>query len=138
VIDYEKLLEGCGLWPMEKWNHFDVVHQPSYDPRHEADHLTLILSHVGNSISGVYAYRKDGSWLYVGKGAPLFSRFRDHYRISYREFSNDSKDKKWHRFWSSHTGPLTIYWTSLERETDRQIVELALTEILQPTFEQFG
>lgn len=121
MIDYVKFLEEHQLWPMEKWNHFDFVHQAPSDPQEEARQINLLSSNVstqtGQRVNGVYAYRKDGEWLYVGKAAPLFNRLRSHYYESYREVPGDTKDKKWHRFFSSNKGPLTVCWKQVEPES---------------------
>ena len=137
MIDYARLLEEYELWPMESWNHFDFVHQPPSDPAEEARQVDVLRSKVSSGVSGVYAYAKDGKWIYVGKGAPLFNRFKSHYLISYKELPGDTKDKRWHRFFSSNVGHLAIYWKQVEREPDRRIFELTLTELLEPAFERF-
>ncbi len=136
-IDCLKLLREYGLWPMDGWNRFEVVHQTSYDPDEEAHRLALILGNVG-AAAGVYAYLNgEGAWLYVGKGARLFDRFKAHYQCASRALPGEHKGKKWHRFWSARPGRLTVYWIAVEGEADRRIFEVALTAILQPAFAQF-
>lgn len=133
MIDYRKLLEDHKLLPVEAWSHFDLEHQPPSGPAERQRVIDQLRSEVGQ-INGIYAYKQEERWLYVGKGAPLFGRLKSHYRESFEPVPGDTKDNQWHRFFSSHTGRLTIYWTQVDSETDRQVFELALREVLKPVF----
>ena len=136
MIDKKKLLEEHQLWPMASWNKFDFIHEPFSDPIEEEKMINLIRSRVVKA-NGLYCYFKGEQCLYVGKAKPLFNRLKSHYRESNREVPGDTRDKLWHRFFSSRRGNLTVYWKQVEDEVDRQIFELALQEILKPEFEDY-
>jgi hypothetical protein len=86
--------------------------------------------HLAAGYTGVinlrYLYERKGEVLYIGKGKPIFNRVKSHYIESYREVGGDTKDKKWHRFFSKYNGPITVYISEIEREVDRRIVEMIL------------
>jgi len=129
MIDYKKLLTEHGHWPLDKWNQFDFRHQdPGTNQEEEDRQIDLLRAQVAGK-SGLYLYKKDGAYLYIGKGAPLFNRLKSHYRESFRKVPGDTKNNKWHRFFSSNVGKVTIYWKEVSDETDRRIFELALTRI---------
>lgn len=137
MIDYKRLLEEHYLWPLEKWNTFDFTHQAPNSQEENKKQIEL-LRRVLPKGHGLYAYfTKDGECLYVGKAAPLFNRLKSHYLEAYKKVPGDTKNNKWHRFFSSNLGQLVIYWKEVGEETDRRIFELALTEVLKPTFEKF-
>lgn len=137
MIDYEKLLEAHHLWPLEKWSYFDFTHEKPCGPEAIRKQIEL-LRQVLPKGHGLYAYfTKDGECLYVGKAAPLFNRLKSHYLEAFKKVPGDTKSNKWHRFFSSNLGQLVIYWKEVGEETDRRIFELALTAILNPTFEKF-
>jgi len=71
-----------------------------------------------------YLYERHGEVLYIGKGNPIFDRVKSHYIESYREVNGDTKDKRWHRFFSKYNGPMTAYVSEIERETDRRMLRL--------------
>ena len=141
TIDYKKLLTEHQLWPMETWARFDFEHQPPSNPEgiiSEAikKQTDLLRKNVAKE-RGLYVYYKNGECLYVGKAARLFNRLKSHYYEAQKKVSGDTKNNKWHRFFSSNTGKIVIYWKQVENETDRQIFELALTAVLHPVFEKF-
>lgn len=135
-MDHKKLLTEHGLWPIETWEHFEFTHKAPNDQEGIATQTDLLRSKVTKE-SGLYVYYKDGECIYVGKAAPLFNRLKSHYFESYKEVPGDTKNKKWHRFFEANTGRLMIYWKQIENETDRQIFEVALTAVLNPSFKQF-
>ena len=92
---------------------------------------------MSSPISGVYLYERRGEVLYIGKGKPIFNRLKSHYIESYREVGGDTKDKKWHRFFSKYNGPVTAYVSEIRREADRKIVEMILQEFHKPVFSKF-
>jgi excinuclease UvrABC nuclease subunit len=136
MLDYIKLLEEYKIWPIENWNHFEFLHHKPDNKDDEKKQVNFLRDKVLN-YNGLYVYQKKGEWIYVGKGAPLFYRLKSHYHESFRKVSGDTNDHKWHRFFSENSGSLNIYWKEITNETDRQIFELSLKTIINPTFEKF-
>ena len=75
--------------------------------------------------------------MYIGKGKPIFNRVKSHYIESYREVGGDTEDNRWHRFFSTYNGPITVYVSEIEREADRKIIEMILQEFHKPVFANF-
>jgi hypothetical protein len=75
--------------------------------------------------------------LYIGKAKLLYDRLKSHYIESFSPVPGDTKDMRWHRFFSSHQGELTVYWKEFEDEEDRQLVEIILTRLYKPAFIDF-
>lgn len=72
--------------------------------------------------------------MYVGKAKSLLNRIKSHYIESFSPVSGDTKDMRWHRFFSQYQGELLIYWKEFEREDERQLIEIILTKFLKPIF----
>jgi len=121
---------------METWNQFVFLHESPMDRDDELANFSR-LRDIVSRINGLYAYRLNNDWIYVGKGKPLFERLKIHYQSCYRPVSGDTSSKRWHRFFSEHCGELTVYWKEVEPETDRQVFEIVLTHVLSPKFNQF-
>jgi hypothetical protein len=138
MIDYEGLLKEYGLWPMGQWNRFCFNHQSPNGQEEERKMYRQLRCQV-STFKGVYAYKKGRRWLYVGKGKCLFNRLKTHYHAAYKEIPGDTQDNRWHRFFSNeeNRGKLTVYWIEIDCEPDRQIFEIALSEVLNPCFTQF-
>ena len=140
-INYEELLKQNNLIPLERWNHFSFTHKAKVKGEEENEQIVFLkraLQINGNwNSDGLYAYKRGSEIIYIGKGQPIFNRLKSHYREAFRAVSGDTKDKRWHRFFSSNTGKLTIYWIPVEDEATRKILELALHEHFKPTFEEF-
>ena len=136
MIDYKKLLTEHQLWPIETWNCFNFQHQQPSGPEESKKQIDLLRESVPKG-HGLYVYYKDGKCIYVGKAAPLFNRLKSHYYEAYRKVPGDTKNNKWHRFFSTNTGSLAVYWKQVTDETDRRIFELALTAELHPAFNEF-
>jgi len=136
--DIKTFLKNIEIMPIDKkhWNVFNINHiKPIKDEQEKI--REVIINEVGN-LSGVYIYKdKSSRVLYVGKGNPLRNRLYMHYRASFEPVSGDTKDKRWHRFWSAHKGKLTIYWKNIKNETEQKIIELMLEYILSPKFIKF-
>jgi len=130
----KQFLEDNDLLPISNWHSFEVIHRDmSPEDSKGLDEIKDIVLEK----NGLYVYEKDGIILYVGKGKSLFDRIKNHYISSYQEVSGDTKNKKWHRFFSSNQGKLRIYWKELEDEKTRQVIEKMLDYILEPTFKSF-
>ena len=140
MFDYKALLRTIGLQDYKSWPSLQLVHEPPVDRNEEKRVISLIdqfCRRQGVRISGVYLYERHGEVLYIGKGNPIFNRVKSHYIESYREVSGDTKDKRWHRFFSKYNGPITAYVSEIEREADRRIVEIVLHEIHETIFSKF-
>lgn len=130
----EEFLKNNDLLPIINWHSFEVVHKDtSPESSKDLDEIKDIIS----GKNGLYIYEKDGVIIYVGKGKPIFSRIRNHYISSYQKVSGDTKDDRWHRFFSSHRGNLKIYWKTVEGEEMRHIYEMMLHHVLNPKFNSF-
>jgi hypothetical protein len=139
-INYKALLRITGHQDYKSWPSLQLVHEPPGD-RNEREivfsNIDWFCSKQSVRISGVYLYERKGKVLYIGKGKPIFNRVKSHYIESYREVSGDTKDKRWHRFFSKYNGPVTVYVSEIEREADRRIVEMILQEYHKPVFSKF-
>jgi len=140
MLDYKALLRTTGLQDYKFWPSLELVPEPPGDRNEEKRVFSLIdrfCSKQGVRIPGVYLYERKGEVLYIGKGNPIFNRVKSHYIVSYREVSGDTKDKRWHRFFSKYNGPITVYMFEIEREADRRIVEMILQETHETVFSKF-
>jgi hypothetical protein len=132
--EIEKFLEDNDLLPINNWHSFEIIHKGILpEGSKELDEIKDIVLRK----NGLYVYEKDGIILYVGKGKPLFDRIKNHYISSYQEVAGDTKDKKYHRFFSTNQGKLRIYWKELEDEDTRQVIEKMLDYVLNPQFNLF-
>ncbi len=130
-------LKNTGFLPLYKLRNFTLVHKnnlPSTGIK-EKD-LEYIKKKVSNK-SGIYIYKKDKKIIYIGKASSLFGRIKNHYVSSYQEVKGDTKDKRFHRFFSFNSGKLKVYWKKQEDEKIRQIIEKMLDHTLNPTFNFF-
>lgn len=140
MVDYKALLKIIGVQDYKSWPSLQLVHDPPDDRNEEKQVFSLIDRHCrkqGVRISGVYLYERQGEVLYIGKGKPIFNRVKSHYIESFREVGGDTKDKRWHRFFSKYNGPITVYVFEIEREADRKIVEIILQQIYETVFSKF-
>ncbi len=140
-LNYEELLNDNQILPLKGWNTFSFKHQKPANQTEKNKQIEVLKHNLGldrgGNPDGLYAYKREDELLYVGKGKPIFNRLKSHYRESYEPVPGDTKDQRWHRFFSAYAGDLTIYWISIEDETTRKILELALHAHSQPVFENF-
>ncbi len=136
---FNEFLSSLGFLPLnsENWNKFEIIHiKPN--GIEERKRINDYISKSVKSASGIYIYQKlDGEILYIGKGKPLKYRLQSHYRESFEEVSGDTKDKLWHRFFSSYTGRLCVCWKEVNDEDGRIVMERMLTSLYTPIFETF-
>ena len=141
AINCKALLEQNNILSWENWNRFSIKHSKPTTLGEKTKQVEFIKQELGldqgDNPAGLYAYRQGDNLLYVGKGRPLFNRLKSHYRESYEPIPGDTRTKRWHRFFSAHTGDLTIYWIPVKDETTRKILELALQVHYKPMFESF-
>ena len=66
-------------------------------------------------------------------------RIYSHYRESIEVVGGDTKNKRWHQFFSheKNLGELDIYYIEINEENDRQVIEKIIAGITKPTFELF-
>lgn len=136
---YSQLLKDSGFLPLtsETWRRLELLHEPPANENQHAAIRNAIESEVGNA-NGLYIYTcENGGILYVGNAKPLKGRIWSHYLESFQTVRGDTKDNRWHRFFSSHQGKVTVYWMELEDEPIRQIVEQTLALGLKPAFLNF-
>ncbi|MFK7693312.1 hypothetical protein [Paenibacillus sp. HJGM_3] len=133
----EDLLVRCNLLPLDKWNRFEITHIQPEDISQIQSTKNYINLNVRNK-RGIYIYQNSaGETLYVGKGSPLNSRISLHYDACYKPVRGDSKNQKWHRFFSGNYGLLNVHWIEFEDEENRQALEKMLSVILKPKFLKF-
>lgn len=134
-----KFLKDNNFLPLTKWRTFEVIHK-SIPPKNKENKndLNSIKNHVSGG-KGLYIYEKDRRIIYIGKGNPLFNRIKNHYISAYQEVPGDTKDKIFHKFFSSkrNLGKLKIYWKKEREEKVRLIIEKMLDYTLSPTFNSF-
>lgn len=139
TLDFKKLLKEQNILLLEDWNVFSFKHQKPASEAEKTRQIEYLKNELGldkgSNPKGLYAYKRGDELLYIGKGSPIFNRLKSHYRESYEPVPGDTKDRRWHKFFSTHTGDITIYWISVEDETSRKILELALHSHFKPSFE---
>jgi excinuclease UvrABC nuclease subunit len=131
-------LEDHNILPISDltWSSFNINHIKPEDEQTKKRLYNFIKSQVKDH-SGIYIYKKDNELLYIGKAKLLYDRLKSHYIESFSPVPGDTKDMRWHRFFSSHQGELTVYWKEFEDEEDRQLVEIILTRLYKPAFIDF-
>jgi hypothetical protein len=136
--EYIDFLQRISFYPIEStWNTFTIEHKLPLDQDEKGEVEAYIKSQSGRK-NGLYIYKcKDDACLYIGKGKPISGRLVSHYRESFQEVPGDTKDKKWHRFFSKQQGNLHVYWKELEGEENRKIVESMLDYVLKPAFREW-
>lgn len=111
---------------------------PPKKNKDESEEIRRNVERLVDNADGLYVYAKEhGAVLYVGKAKPLKSRIWSHYLESFQPVKGDTRDNRWHRFFSSHQGPVTVYWAEIGDEDIRQITERMLTLELTPLFPRF-
>ena len=137
-MHYEQFLIEHEILPIDcekgKWNRFLIHHQSPKDEMSKQEVKRYIGQQVGNR-NGLYVYKNEqGEILYIGKGKPLKNRLISHYIESFQPVSGDTKDQRWHKFFSQHQGIMEVWWIELEGEKERQIIEKMLDNLLKPLF----
>jgi excinuclease UvrABC nuclease subunit len=134
----EVLLEEENFLPVsdKTWSSFSIIHRTPNDDNDKKKQYNFLKEKVGKK-AGIYIYKKDDYILYIGKARELKVRLNSHYIESFSTVHGDTKDNRWHRFFSQHKGEMNILWKEVETEEERQIVELILTRILKPVFLEF-
>ncbi|HYE10700.1 MAG TPA: GIY-YIG nuclease family protein [Patescibacteria group bacterium] len=136
IIDrLTSLLENEKILPVSKetWSVFKLNHCRPQNEQIKKEQYSFIRGQVEKT-AGIYIYMKNDNCLYIGKAKLLYDRIKSHYIESFSPVPGDTKDMRWHRFFSQHQGELEVYWKEFQNEEERQIIELLLTKLLQPTF----
>lgn len=139
IIDkLETLLVEENFLPVseEKWNSFQIMHCQPENDESKKEQFKFIKGQVGKK-AGIYIYIKEEKILYIGKAKELNNRIKSLYIESFSTVPGDTKDNRWHRFFSEHQGEVNVLWKEVETEEERQIIELILTRMLKPTFLSF-
>jgi excinuclease UvrABC nuclease subunit len=129
------LLEDEKVLPVseETWSTFKLVHKKPENEQEKKEQFNLIKGQVQKK-SGIYVYRKNRNCIYIGKAKLLFDRLKSHYIESFSPVPGDTRDMRWHRFFSQNQGEVEVHWKEFETEEERQLVELLLTKVLKPDF----
>jgi excinuclease UvrABC nuclease subunit len=91
-----------------------------------------------NLHNGLYVYvNSNKEVIYIGKGKPIKNRILSHYDECFKSVRGDTSNQRWHRFFCSNQGELTVCWIKLEDEDNRKIIEQNLTFVLKPKFLEF-
>lgn len=136
-IDIEDFLRSNSVIPLNGsgWSTFEIEHFADALVADADGQIEEIRQAIPRRTRGVYVYHDAaGDCIYVGKSQDLRDRFRVHYRRANREGGNGDENNRHFNFWSSRTGKLTVSWFKIDREEDRQIVEIMLTFYLRPKF----
>ncbi len=138
IEKFESILVEEDFLPVskEKWSSFQITHCQPDDNEMKMEQFKFIKKQVGKK-AGVYIYIKDKSILYIGKAKGLNNRLKSHYIESFSTVPGDTKDNRWHRFFSQHQGEVNVLWKEVETEEERQIIEIILTHIMKPVFLSF-
>ncbi|MBF8983990.1 GIY-YIG nuclease family protein [Lutibacter sp. B2] len=128
-LEEEKILPVSA----ETWSTFKLNHCSPENEQKKKEQYSFIRGQVEKR-AGIYVYMKNGKCLYIGKAKLLYNRIKSHYIESFSPVSGDTKDMRWHRFFSQHQGEVEIYWKKFQSEEERQLVEILLTKLLQPIF----
>lgn len=132
LLQEEKILPiSEGTWASFILNHCS----PESEQKKKANY-SFIKGQVDKR-AGIYVYMKNDKCLYIGKAKLLYDRLKSHYIESFSPVPGDTKDMRWHRFFSQNQGEVEIYWKEFQSEEDRQLVEILLTKILKPFFLTF-
>ena len=120
-----------------KWNHFKIIHTAKKPSDHELKIVRERLHSIfPRKAAGIYAYEsKAGELLYIGKAKNLFNRVYSHYRETFIDVGGD-KSGVWHYFFNANHGELKIFWTELEGERERHIVEQCLEVVKNTKFDK--
>lgn len=134
----ERLLEEEKILPVSEktWDSFQLIHRQPENDESKNEQFKFIKGQVGKK-AGIYIYIKDEKIIYIGKAKELNNRIKSHYIESFSTVHGDTKDNRWHRFFSQHQGEVNVLWKEVDTEEERQIIELLLTRILKPTFLSF-
>lgn len=131
------LLHQEKILPIEEtWASFKLNHYPPNTEQDKVDTFSFIKEQVSKR-AGIYIYVKNENCLYVGKAKLLYDRMKSHYIESFSPVRGDTKDMRWHRFFSQYQGEVEVYWKEFQTEEERQLVEILLTNILKPAFLTF-
>lgn len=136
-IDIEGFLTSHSVLPLtgNDWNTFEIEHFADAQVADTHAAIDNIRASIPRNTGGVYVYHDaSGECIYVGKSADVRDRFRTHYRRSNREDRKGDRNNRHFNFWSSHTGKLNVSWLKIDREEDRQIIEIMLSFYLRPKF----
>ena len=123
---YEDFLTNLGVLPLDKWSSFKIEHgNPTIKEK-----IRKELREKFKNINGLYIYKINNRILYIGKAKPLYNRLYSHFRESFEKVPGDTKENKWHRFFSSkeNINGLEVYWIAIEGEYDRIIIEKILVQ----------
>jgi len=136
---FRRFLEEIGFLPIKEggtWKSLLITHgNPKEQEKIHSEIEKNLKDKGGWKKGGLYLYKKDGRFLYVGKAKELKVRLMDHYKESCP--ATPKKYKAWYDFFSENKGKVEIYWTVLEIEEERRAVERILEYILEPEFETF-
>lgn len=134
----ERILEEENILPVseETWFTFQLLHSQPDNEAMKLEQFKYIKEQVGNK-AGIYIYIKDKNVIYIGKAKVLNIRIKSHYVESFSTVPGDSKTNRWHRFFMQNQGDVKILWKEIDKEEDRQIVEMILTNKYKPTFLSF-
>lgn len=132
------LLEEEKILPVsdETWCKFKLKHLCPNNDEERNKQFSFIKEQVGKK-AGIYIYIKDGELLYIGKAKLLYDRIKSHYIECFSPVPGDTKDMRWHRFFSQNQGEVEIYWKEFKTEDERKIMEMLLTKVLNPIFLSF-
>lgn len=136
-IDIEGFLRSHRMIPVgtEGWHSFDIEHFPDAAFADAHGRIDEVRAVIPMGTSGVYVYENsDGKCIYVGKHQHLRDRFRTHYQRANREDRKGDRNNRHFDFWSARVGKLKVRWIKIDREPDRQIIEIMLTDYLKPEF----
>lgn len=119
----ESVLEEESIFPITKetWQCFNINHRCPADHAERKEQYEFIKDKVRNK-AGIYIYKKDEQIIYIGKAKLLYDRLKSHYIESFSPVPGDTKDMRWHRFFSEHNGEVKVYWKEFEYEEERWIV----------------
>jgi hypothetical protein len=131
-------LEEEKILPISKktWSTFKLSHCIPENEQKKKEQFSFIRCQVEKR-AGIYIYFKNEKCLYIGKAKQLYDRIKSHYIESFSTVPGDTKDMRWHRFFSQHQDEVEIFWKEFQSEEERQIVEILLTKLLKPIFLEY-
>jgi excinuclease UvrABC nuclease subunit len=132
------LLEEEKILPVseETWTKFELNHYSPKNDEEKNEQFSFIKGQVQKK-AGIYVYIKNGKCMYIGKAKLLYDRIKSHYIECFSPVPGDTKDMRWHRFFSQNQGEVEVYWKEFKTEEERKIIEMLLTKILNPIFLSF-